>query len=196
MLEFAAAVFFLIITPGPGVLSVAGVGSGYGYRPGIAYMGGLWIGNGLVSLAVISGIAAVVLAQPGLREVLLWGSAAYLLWLAAKIAFAGARIAFIHSERSPGFWNGFALQPINPKAYAVNTALFSGFAFMPDALATETVVKLVLFNVIWIPIHLLWLWAGVTLRRLDLDPKVQRAINIAMALSMLAVVGIAAAAQL
>jgi len=196
MLEFAAAVFFLIITPGPGVLSVAGVGSGYGYRPGLAYMGGLWIGNGLVSLAVISGIAAVVLAQPGLREVLLWGSAAYLLWLAAKIAFAGARIAFIHSERSPGFWNGFALQPINPKAYAVNTALFSGFAFMPDALATETVVKLVLFNVIWIPIHLLWLWAGVTLRRLDLDPKVQRVINMAMALSMLAVVGIAVAAQL
>jgi len=196
MLEFAAAVFFLIITPGPGVLSVAGVGSGYGYRPGLAYMAGLWIGNGLVSLAVITGIAAVALAQPGLREVLLWGSAAYLLWLAAKIAFAGARIAFIHSERSPGFWNGFALQPINPKAYAVNTALFSGFAFMPDALATETVVKLVLFNVIWIPIHLLWLWAGVTLRRLDLDPKVQRAINIAMALSMLAVVGIAAAAQL
>lgn len=196
MFEFAAAVFFLIITPGPGVLSTAGVGSGYGYHAGLAYVGGLWIGNGLVSAAVVSGIAAVVLAQPGLREVLLWGSAAYLLWLAAKIAFAGARIAFIHSERSPGFWNGLALQPINPKAYAVNTALFSGFAFMPDALATETVIKLLLFNVIWIPIHLLWLWAGVTLRRLDLDPKVQRVINMAMALSMLAVVAIAVAAQL
>lgn len=196
MLEFAAAVFFLIITPGPGVLSAAGVGSGYGYRAGLAYVGGLWIGNGLVSLTVISGIAAAVLAQPGLREVLLWGSAAYLLWLAAKIAFAGARIAFIHSERAPGFWNGFALQPINPKAYAVNTALFSGFAFMPTALAAETVIKFAILNAIWIPIHLLWLWAGVTLRRLDLKPRVQRAINIAMALSMLAVVGIAIAAQL
>jgi len=196
MFEFAAAVFFLIVTPGPGVLSTAGVGSGFGYRAGLAYVGGLWIGNGLVAGAVISGIAAAVLAQPGLREVLLWGSAAYLLWLAAKIAFAGARIAFIHSERSPGFWNGLALQPINPKAYAVNTALFSGFAFMPDALAAETVVKLVILNAIWIPIHLLWLWAGVTLRRLDLDPKVQRAINMAMALSMLAVVAIAVAAQL
>ncbi|MGD1877138.1 MAG: LysE family translocator [Kiloniellaceae bacterium] len=196
MLEFAAAVFFLIITPGPGVLSTAGVGSGYGYRAGLAYVAGLWIGNALVGAAVVSGIAAVALAQPGLREVLLWGSAAYLLWLAAKIAFAGARIAFIHSERAPGFWNGLALQPINPKAYAVNTALFSGFAFMPDALAAETAIKFAILNAIWIPIHLLWLWAGVTLRRLDLDPKVQRAINIAMALSMLAVVAIAVAAQI
>ncbi len=32
MLIFAAAVFFLIITPGPGVLSTAGVGSAFGAR--------------------------------------------------------------------------------------------------------------------------------------------------------------------
>jgi threonine/homoserine/homoserine lactone efflux protein len=196
MLEFAAAVFFLIVTPGPGVLSAAGVGSGYGYRPGFAYIAGLWVGNNLVAGLVISGIAAVMLGVPWLRGLLLWGSAAYLLWLAAKIAFAGARIAFIHSESAPGFWNGLALQPINPKAYAVNTALFSGFAFMPGALATETAIKLVLFNAIWIPIHLAWLWAGVTLRRLELSPRLQRAINMAMAAAMLAVVGIAVAAQL
>ena len=33
MLEFAAAVFFLIVTPGPGVLSTAGVGAGYENSP-------------------------------------------------------------------------------------------------------------------------------------------------------------------
>ncbi len=196
MLEFAAAVFFLIITPGPGVLSAAGVGAGYGYRPGLAYVAGLWAGNNLVAGLVISGIAAAVLSFPWLRALLLWGSAAYLLWLAAKIAFAGSRIAFIHAERAPGFWNGVALQPINPKAYAVNTAFFSGFAFMPHALATETWIKLLILNAIWIPIHLAWLWAGVTLRRLDLKASVQRAINAGMALAMLTVVGLAVHAQL
>jgi threonine/homoserine/homoserine lactone efflux protein len=196
MLEFVAAVFFLIVIPGPGVLSTAGVGSGFGYRAGLAYVGGLWAGNNLVVLLVVSGIAAAALAVPWLRAVLLWGSAAYLLWLAAKIALAGTRIGFIHPESASTFWNGLALQPINPKAYAVNTALFSGFAFMPGALATETAIKLVLMNAIWIPIHLAWLWAGVTLRRLDLAPGVQRGINFAMAAAMLAVVGIAVAAQL
>ncbi len=196
MFEFAAAVFFLIITPGPGVLSTAGVGSGFGYRAGLAYVAGLWAGNNIVAGLVISGVAAAALGLPWLRAVLLWGSALYLLWLAAKIAFAGARIAFIHSETAPGFWNGLALQPINPKAYAVNTALFSGFAFLPGALAAETAIKLAIVNAIWIPIHLAWLWAGVTLRRLELAPRLQRAINMAMAAAMLAVVGIAVMTQL
>lgn len=196
MLEFIIAIFFLIITPGPGVLSTAGVGAGFGYRAGIAYVTGLFFGNNLVVILVVSGIAATVLSYPGLRAVLLWGSAAYLLWLAFKIAYAGSKIAFIHSERAPGLWNGLALQPINPKAYAVNTAMFSGFAFMPDAIVTETVIKVIVLNAIWIPIHLAWLWAGVTVRRLELKPSVQRTINIAMALAMLAVVGLAVRAQL
>lgn len=196
MFEFAAAVFFLIVTPGPGVLSTAGIGSSFGYKPGLAYVAGLWAGNNLVAALVVSGVAAAAFSVPWLRTVLLFASAAYLLYLAAKIAFAGAKVAFIHPERAPGFWNGLALQPINPKAYAVNATLFSGFAFLPDALVTETVIKFAIFNVIWIPIHLLWLWAGVKLRELNLGSKAQRTINFCMAAAMLAVVAIAVAAQL
>ncbi len=194
MLSFAAAVFFLIVTPGPGVLSTAGVGSGFGFRAGLAYVGGLFLGNNLVALAVVSGMAAALLALPYLRIVLVYASTAYLLYMAARIALAGSRIAFIEARRAPGFMNGLALQAINPKAYAVNTAFFSGFAFWPDSLITETVLKLLIINAIWIPIHLAWLAAGVTLRRLDLPPRAQRAINMAMALSMLAVVALAALA--
>jgi threonine/homoserine/homoserine lactone efflux protein len=194
MLTFAAAVFFLIITPGPGVLSAAGVGSGFGYRPGVRYVGGLFIGNNLVALAVVSGIAAIVLSVPGLRTVLLYASAAYLSYLALKIAFSGTRIAFIHAERAPGFFNGIALQAINPKAYAVNTAFFSGFAFWPESLLTETLLKFAILNAIWVPIHFAWLGAGVTVRRLELGQRTQFAINVVMALSMLAVVALAALA--
>ena len=38
MLTFAAAVFLLIITPGPGVLSTAGVGAAFGWRKGLFYL--------------------------------------------------------------------------------------------------------------------------------------------------------------
>jgi len=192
MLSFAAAVFFLIVTPGPGVLSTAGVGSGFGFRAGLAYVGGLFLGTNLVALAVASGMAAALLALPFVRTVLVYASAAYLLYLAARIALAGSRIAFIEARRAPGFLNGVALQAINPKAYAVNTALFSGFAFWPESLVTETALKFLILNAIWIPIHLAWLAAGVILHRLDLPKHTQFAINIAMALSMLAVVALAA----
>lgn len=195
MLAFAAAVFFLIITPGPGVLSTAGVGAAYGFRDGVRYVVGLMIGTNLVALAVVSGLAAVLLADDRIRTVLLWASAAYLAFLAFRIAFAGSKIAFIHRATAPGIVGGLLLQAINPKAYAVNTTLFTGFPLEGMTFGTEIMVKFLIVNAIWLPIHLGWLWAGVALHQLDLSPRTQRVINIVMALSMLAVVALAALAQ-
>ena len=191
MLTFAAAVFFLIITPGSGVLSTAGVGSAFGARPGTRYVTGLWLGNNLVALAVVMGITAVILADPRIRAVLFLASTGYLLYLALRIAMAGSKVAFIEAATPPGVFNGLALQMINPKAYAVHTTLFSGFTFLPGNLAVETVSKFLILNAIWIPIHFLWLYLGITLRQLNLSERTHRIINVAMSLSMLAVVALA-----
>lgn len=191
MLTFAAAVFFLIITPGPGVMTTAGFGAAYGFRPSLRYVLGLFIGTNLVMLAVISGLAAILLSIPWLRWVLMAASTAYLLYLAARIAFAGAKVAFMEAKTAPGVTGGILLQAINPKAYAVNTSLITGFNYAPDDLAFEIVTKALIITAIWIPIHLTWLFAGVTLHRLDLSERTHRTINIAMALSMLGVVALA-----
>jgi len=191
MLTFAAAVFFLIISPGPGVLSAAGVGAAYGMRSGLRYVLGLFIGNNLVILAVVSGLAALVLANPTVRTVLFALSTAYLLYLALRITLAGSKLAFVSTDSEPGVMSGILLQPINPKAYAVNTAFFSGFAILPDALVVEAIWKLLIVNAIWVPIHVVWVWFGVRLKALDLAPQRQRMINFAMAASMLVVVWLA-----
>ena len=62
---------------------------------------------------------------------------------------------------------------------------------MPQNLFAETALKLLIMNAIWVPLHFLWLWFGVALRRLDLAPESQRKINYGMALSMVAVVVLA-----
>ena len=195
MLTFAAAVFFLIITPGPGVLSTAGVGAAFGGKAGARYVLGLFIGTNLVCLAIVSGLTAVLLADERLRTVLFFASVAYLAWIAFTIAFAGSRLAFIERARPPGITGGIALQAINPKAYAVNTTLFTGFGFWPSSMATEIGLKFLIVNAIWVPIHFAWLWMGISLQRMNLPEKVQRRINIAMALSMMFVVLLAASAQ-
>lgn len=195
MLTFAAAVFFLIITPGPGVLSTAGVGAGFGAQAGARYVAGLFIGTNLVCLAVVSGLTAILFADPRLRTILFFASICYLVYLAARIAFAGSKIAFIERQAPPGILGGIMLQAINPKAYAVNTALFTGFDFLPENYGLEVALKFLIVNAIWIPIHFTWLWAGISLRRMNLPHRTQRGINIAMALSMLAVVALAAWAQ-
>lgn len=192
MLTFAVAIFFLVSTPGPGVLSLAGVGAAYGYRDGARYLLGLFIGNLAVSLAVLTGLAAILFAVPGLRVVLATASALYLLWLAYKIAFAGSKVAFIERPAPPGILGGITLQAINPKAYAVNTAIFANFPFLPENPALEAMLKLMIFKGLWIVIHCVWLWLGVTIRRLDLPVTTQRRINVGMALAMLGVVVLAA----
>lgn len=192
MLSFASAVLLLMITPGPGVLSLSGVGAAFGFRAGLRYMFGLFLGTNVVALAVVTGLAALVLANPAIRTVLLVASTAYLLYLALRIALAGSKIAIVPAARQPGLRAGLALQAINPKAYVVNTTLFSGFPFAQTSYASEIALKFLIVNIIWISIHFLWLWLGGAIRQLDLSPPIQRAVNIAMAASMLGVVALAA----
>jgi len=188
MLIFLSAVFFLLITPGPGVLSVAGVSAAFGARPAYHYLFGLFIGTNLVALTVVSGLAGLMLAHPLVRPVLLYASVAYLAYLAARIAFGGTNIAFIKKQSTPNAVDGVLLQLINPKAYVVNTTLFAGFPFAQISATTEVIWKFLLISIVWIPIHVLWLFAGLALKRMDLPQHVQRRINYGMGLSLLLVV--------
>lgn len=181
----------MMATPGPGVLTTAGIGSGFGWSAGIRFLIGLFIGTNLAAFLVISGLTAVVLAEPVVRTVLVWMSILWFLKLALGIALAGARIGFMAARQAPRLSDGVVLQLINPKAYAVNTLLFGGFAFWGHGVA-EIVMKLVIINLIWVPVHLGWLWAGVAVGSLDLPPARQRAINVAMAVSLMAVVALSA----
>lgn len=188
MFAFIAAVFFLLITPGPGVLSTAGVSAAFGAAPAYRYVTGLFIGTNLVALAVVTGVSGLMLAHPIVRPILIYASVFYLLYLAARIALAGSTIAFIENQSAPGILNGVALQLINPKAYVVNTTLFTSFPFTQLTASVEIVWKFVLINTIWIPIHLLWLALGISLKKLSLPHPIQRRINLFMGASLLAVV--------
>jgi len=68
--------------------------------------------------------------------------------------------------------------------------LFSSFAFYPENFAIETGLKLLINNAMWIPIHVLWLYAGVKVNQLDLSAQTHKMINFVMAGCLLAVVGL------
>ena len=187
MLAFAISLFLLVVTPGPAVLSLAGIGSAFGYRAGIRYLGGLVIGYHFVILTVVSGLASIIIAAPWMRNLLLIVSTGYLGFLAFRIAYAGSQVALVTPKAKPGLIAGVGLQLVNPKAYAVNTALMSGFSFYTDSLVIEIAIKLLIINIIWIPLHLCWLYLGVRLNSFNLDEDTQKTINYAMASSLIIV---------
>lgn len=188
MLAFAVAYLFMILTPGPGVMTTAGVGAGFGFRSGLRYVTGLFLGNFAVGMVVISGLWALVATIPYARQGLGLMALAYLLYLAWRVATAGAQVGFSSAQDAPGLRHGFALQLINPKAYTVNTLFFANFPLFAQNWPLEVLVKLVIGNLIWVPVHLVWLWAGVQLHRLNLPEVQQRRINYAMAVALVMVV--------
>ena len=100
MTAYIAAIVFLIITPGPGVLTTAGVGSAYGFQASLAYLFEIIFGSLITMSAVGSGLAAIVFSVTYIRNILLLTSLLYLLYLAFRIATSEARIAFCETDNT------------------------------------------------------------------------------------------------
>jgi hypothetical protein len=75
-------------SPGPATISLVATGSVRGLRRSVPYLLGIIVATTLVLLAVATGITGVLLALPAIGSVLIWISAAYILWLAYHIATA------------------------------------------------------------------------------------------------------------
>ena len=69
--------------------------------------------------------------------------------------------------------------------------LFAGFPIYDESYVVEASIKLLVYNIIWFPIHMLWVWFGVSIRKLELPAQTQRKINFVMAGLLLLVAALA-----
>ena len=196
MATFAIAIFLMIITPGPGVLSLAGTGAGFGWRPGIFYLLGLFIGTNSVMILVITGLKGVLFKIPFVEPVFLIVSLSYLTWIAWRIAFSDNKTTITSIKKEPTFFEAIFLQLINPKAYLVNGILFAGFPIENLNLNEEIIAKVIIINLVWIPVHFFWLWLGIRLRSWGLDSGKQKTVNKFLGISLFVVVILAGASSI
>ena len=185
---FAIAIFLMIITPGPAVLSLAGTGAGFGWRPGIFYLLGLFIGTNSVMILVITGLKGVLFKIPFVEPVFLIVSLSYLTWIAWRIAFSDNKTTITSIKKEPTFFEAIFLQLINPKVYLVNGILFAGFPIENLNLNQEIIAKVIIINLVWIPVHFFWLWLGIRLRSWGLESGKQKKVNKFMGFSLFVVV--------
>ena len=181
----------MIITPGPGVLSLAATGSGFGWKAGILYLAGLFIGTNTVLVFVVTGFKGFLFQIPWVEPVFLIISLSYLTWIAWRVASAGNEIKFKQSKNEPTFFEAIFLQIINPKAYLVNGILFAGFPLIGFSLQQELLIKALIINLVWIPVHFFWLWLGIKLRQWGLSKGKQAIVNKVMAFCLFVVIALA-----
>jgi len=73
------------------------------------------------------------------------------------------------------------LMLFNPKAYLTMSALFLGFPLLSFNPVNEVIIKVIVANIVWVPGHLIWLYAGVKVNSLNLTPRAKRVINLILA---------------
>ncbi|MGF1610513.1 MAG: LysE family translocator [Kiloniellales bacterium] len=191
LLGFVLAGFALTGSPGPNTLSLAATGAAFGARRGVAYMAGLAIGMLLVMAVTASGVSGVLLAVPGATPVVVAIAAAYIVYLAYRIATAPPLAEDAGEGRQPSVLGGIFLSLVNPKAYAAMAALFSGFVLLRNSLALDAALKTGVLLSIIVLVNIAWLFAGAALTRCFREPRLNRAINVAFAVLLVASVAVA-----
>ena len=186
----------MMVTPGPGVLSLAGVGAGFGWKVGMMYLIGLFFGTNGVALLVVLGFKQFLFEIDGVEITFLLLSLSYLSFLSWRIATSDNKTGFKQSLKAPRLYEGIFLQFVNPKAYVVQGHLFVVLSLGLASFNTEIIVKFIIVNSIWIPIHLLWLWLGISLKKWSLAVNKQIWVNRGMGLALFAVVILSAIMEL
>jgi threonine/homoserine/homoserine lactone efflux protein len=84
LLLFTAAVLGLMLSPGPNMAFVLSQSLARGTRAGIAVAGGILAADVLMTVLTALGVTTVVSAWPPSFDLLRYGGAAYLAWLAVR----------------------------------------------------------------------------------------------------------------
>ena len=196
MITYIIISFLMMVTPGPGVLSLAGVGAGFGWKVGMMYLIGLFFGTNGVALLVVLGFKQFLFEIDGVEITFLLLSLSYLSFLSWRIATSDNKTGFKQSLKAPRLYEGIFLQFVNPKAYVVQGHLFVVLSLGMTSYSNEIIVKFIIVNSIWIPIHLLWLWLGISLKKWSLAVNKQIWVNRGMGLALFAVVILSAITEL
>lgn len=185
LLAFVLFAFATAGTPGPNNMMLLASGANFGFRRTILHILGISAGLGVMVVAMGWGLSGVFRTFPILHEILKWLGAAYMLWLAWKIATATG----INDKSATGqpmtFLEAAAFQWLNPKAWAM--ALGAATTYTPEGSGSLTVLVLAgTFMLVGAPCSAAWAGFGQGLRRFLDRPAILRAFNVTMAVLLVA----------
>jgi threonine/homoserine/homoserine lactone efflux protein len=186
LLALVTFAFVMTFTPGPNNIMLAASGVNFGFARTIPHMAGVSIGFLVLVLACGTGLGLVFAAVPSLQLALKIAGAAYMLWLAFKVATA-------HQARDNGggparpftFWQAAAFQWVNPKGLVAALSAIAVYV-RPGHERRDLAVMLAVFAAVTAGAVMTWAGFGVALRRLLRDPVHARIFNAVMALLLVA----------
>ncbi len=184
---FGSALAFVVAmsaTPGPNNAMVTASGAVWGLRRTMPHVVGISIGFPLMVLTVALGAGELLRANPWAQEGLRWLGAAYMLWLAVKIARARPEAVGEQDPRSGrplSLWQAALFQWVNPKAWVAAIGAVVTYTTGGSALLGEASALAAMFLLVSVPVLLFWTLVGVGAARLLRTPRAMRRFSLAMA---------------
>lgn len=146
-------------TPGPANMALLATGARFGFRAALPFVAGVALGKQLIIWPIGFGLMELAEAAPWLFIALKYISAAYIIWLAWKVANLRLNTT-ASTSAAPGFAAGLIVHPLNPKAWAMIVGSFTAFVGpdVPTLTATATIAAVLLGC--QIIMHPIWTLAG------------------------------------
>ena len=187
-LLFALIIFAGItaFTPGPNNTLLMACGMNYGFRASLPLIAGVAIGFPFQILCIGLGLGKIFEVYPVLLVFLKVAGAAYMLWLAWKIANSKPTTDVSSNPAKPlSFLQGCAFQWVNPKAWIMAITALSSYTVTGQYwVGLACVVGTFLFT--GITSASTWAGFGAVLKKWLTHPRWFRSINYVLSASLLA----------
>jgi threonine/homoserine/homoserine lactone efflux protein len=185
VLSFAVA---MSATPGPNNAMLAASGASFGFRRSIPHMLGVSLGFPVLIVTAALGLAEFLRRTPWLEQALHLAAAAYMVWLAFKIATARPAMQAQSARGRPlTFLQAALFQWVNPKGWVAALGAIVAYATGSGAgLMAQAGGIAIVFLFVTIPVTALWTAVGVGVAQFLRDPRALRAFNVGMAVLLLA----------
>ncbi len=151
-------------TPGPANMALLATGARFGFRAALPFVAGVALGKQLIIWPIGFGLMELADRVPWLFEALKYAAAAYICWLAWKVA--NLRLTPGQGEaKAPGFMAGLIVHPLNPKAWAMIVGAFTAFIAPQTPVLTATATVAAVLLACQIILHPIWTLLGDRIAR-------------------------------
>ena len=177
--------FVMSFTPGPNNILLAASGVNFGFARSIPHILGVKFGFVALVAACGLGLGLLFTTYPAAQTALKVVGAAYMLWLAWKVANAGSASGTAADARPISFLQAAAFQWVNPKGVVAAVGAVALFV-RPESGRTDFLLLLFIFGLCTILSATTWTAFGATLSTFLRNPRHARAFNITMAVLLVA----------
>ena len=171
----------MTITPGPNNVMVTASGVNFGYKKTLPHILGITFGFPVMIALIGLGLGSVFKSFPIIHLILKYIGAAYLLYLAYKIATFSSFDTNSDRNEPFTFLQAVLFQWVNPKAWSIAVGAIATYTSVDNNVFFEVLLIAFVFCIVCFPCVSLWAIIGTNIKRLLTTDYYRKIFNISMA---------------